>query len=94
MNDFLAGTAALVGGGLLHADGLSRPMAAAEKPTLIVRLEPPEITIAPGGSATVRLIAERNGYDKRIQFDVDNLPHGVIDSGARCGVRCAERSVT
>ena len=38
----------------------------------------PELTIAPGSSVTCQLRVDRNGFDKRIQFDVNNLPHGVI----------------
>ena len=61
----------------------------AEKPQLLVYLEPDaqpaetggrpfELSIAPGASVTARLRVERNGFDGRIQFDLDNLPHGVI----------------
>jgi hypothetical protein len=38
----------------------------------------PEIAIRPGTTITCRLRVERNGFDERIQFDVENLPHGVI----------------
>lgn len=48
------------------------------KPKLLVRLEPAEVTIAPGGTASARLIIERNGFDDRVNFVVNNLPHGVI----------------
>lgn len=48
------------------------------KPNVIVRLEPAELTIAPGTTITATLKVERNGFDDRISFDVDNLPHGVI----------------
>ncbi len=50
----------------------------ADKPNLLVRLEPAELTIAPGTTITARLKVERNGFNDRVQFDVDNLPHGVI----------------
>ena len=51
----------------------------AEKPNLlVVRLEPAELTIAPGTTITATLRVERNGFNDRVQFDVDNLPHGVI----------------
>ena len=49
-----------------------------EKPKLIVHLDPPELSIAPGTTITAQLKVERNGFDDRITFDVDNLPHGVI----------------
>jgi WD40 repeat protein len=45
---------------------------------LSVRIEPAELTIAPGGRVTALLKAERNGYEGRITFNVQNLPHGVI----------------
>jgi hypothetical protein len=48
------------------------------KPNLIVRLEPAEVTIAPGTTISCKLKVERNGFTDRVQFDVDNLPHGVI----------------
>jgi hypothetical protein len=38
----------------------------------------PEITIDAGGSTKCRLRVERNGFNDRIAFGVDNLPHGVI----------------
>ncbi|HEX7448111.1 MAG TPA: c-type cytochrome domain-containing protein [Pirellulales bacterium] len=50
----------------------------ADKPNLLVRLEPAELTITPGTTITARLKVERNGFNDRVQFDVDNLPHGVI----------------
>ncbi len=40
--------------------------------------EPAEIVIRPGATVTCRLSLDRNGFDDRVQFDVDNLPHGVI----------------
>ncbi|HQU42627.1 MAG TPA: pre-peptidase C-terminal domain-containing protein [Pirellulales bacterium] len=50
----------------------------ADKPNLIVRLEPADLTIAPGTTITATLKVDRNGFKDRVQFDVDNLPHGVI----------------
>lgn len=50
----------------------------AEKPNLIVRLEPAELTIAPGTTITATLRVERNGFKDRVQFGVNNLPFGVI----------------
>lgn len=40
--------------------------------------QPPELSIAPGGSITAKLRVERFGFDDRIPFDVANLPHGII----------------
>ena len=40
--------------------------------------QPPELTIAAGGSVTAKLRVERFGFDDRIPFDVANLPHGII----------------
>jgi hypothetical protein len=50
----------------------------AEKPNLRVFLEPAELTITPGTTITATLRVQRNGFKDRVQFAVDNLPHGVI----------------
>jgi len=50
----------------------------AEKPKLLVRLEPAELTIAPGSTVTATIKVERNGYHDLIKFEVQNLPHGII----------------
>jgi WD40 repeat protein len=50
----------------------------AVKPKVIVHLEPAELTIAPGTTITATLRVDRNGFKGRVQFDVQNLPHGVI----------------
>jgi len=39
---------------------------------------PPEIVIQPGSSVSCRLRVERNGFDDRINFEIENLPHGII----------------
>jgi WD40 repeat protein len=49
-----------------------------EKPQLTVTLEPAELVIAPGATITATLRIGRNGFKERVQFAVDNLPHGVI----------------
>jgi WD40 repeat protein/mono/diheme cytochrome c family protein len=49
-----------------------------EKPKLLVRLEPAEITLAPGSMVPATLRVERNGFDGLIKFELENLPHGVI----------------
>ncbi|MFO0820449.1 MAG: c-type cytochrome domain-containing protein [Pirellulales bacterium] len=38
----------------------------------------PLVTIVPGRRATCRLRIERNGFTDRVQFEIENLPHGVI----------------
>ncbi len=48
------------------------------KPKLLVRLEPAEITLAPGSLVPATLRVERNGFDGLIKFELENLPHGVI----------------
>jgi WD40 repeat protein len=53
-------------------------LSTSEKPKLIVHLEPSELTIAPGTTITALLKVERNGFDELANFDIDNLPHGVI----------------
>ncbi|MGH7199906.1 MAG: hypothetical protein ACREJB_04835, partial [Planctomycetaceae bacterium] len=59
----------------------------ADPPKLTVHLEPDDgshedeqgnLVIAPGETITAMLRIERNGYDGELNFDVDNLPHGVI----------------
>jgi len=50
----------------------------AAKPQVVVRLDPPELVIRPGTTVTATLRIERNGFNDRIQFNVNNLPHGVI----------------
>jgi WD40 repeat protein len=50
----------------------------AEKPNVLVHLEPAELTITPGTTITAMLKVERNGFADLVTFDVDNLPHGVI----------------
>ena len=39
---------------------------------------PPELTIAPGGTITLALSIERNGFDGIVTFEANNLPFGVI----------------
>ncbi|MBI4583869.1 MAG: pre-peptidase C-terminal domain-containing protein [Planctomycetes bacterium] len=56
----------------------------AEKPKLLVRLEPLSgkiddgITLHPGQTLPAMLTIERNGHDDLVTFTVENLPHGVI----------------
>lgn len=56
----------------------------ADKPKVVAYLEPTdphgstEITITPGGTVTLKLRVERNGFDDRIAFEAANLPHGII----------------
>ncbi|MCE9608259.1 MAG: pre-peptidase C-terminal domain-containing protein [Planctomycetia bacterium] len=49
-----------------------------EKPKLTVKLEPAELTIAPGTTISAKLKIDRAGFTDRMGFDVLNLPHGVI----------------
>jgi WD40 repeat protein len=56
----------------------------ADKPKVVAYLENPdpnasqEVTITPGGTVTLKLRVERNGFDGRIAFEAANLPHGII----------------
>jgi len=50
----------------------------AKKPVVIVKLEPAELTIAPGQTISAMLKVERDGFKERVPFNVLNLPHGVI----------------
>jgi hypothetical protein len=42
------------------------------------KMSAPLVTIAPGGTVSLRLRVERNGFDGRIAFEAANLPHGII----------------
>ncbi|MEM7394779.1 MAG: hypothetical protein AAF492_20800, partial [Verrucomicrobiota bacterium] len=48
---------------------------------LTVRVEPEELTVAPGQTVTARVVIERNGFPGRVEFGKHdsgrNLPHGV-----------------
>lgn len=44
----------------------------------VTTVDAPEVEIAAGGLAKCRLRVERDGFNDRIAFDVENLPHGVI----------------
>ena len=73
-----------------HDAGTLGTIKLAAKPKIVARLETiaggdaaeaanaDEVVIRPGTTVTCRLSVERNGFDDRIQFEVDNLPHGVI----------------
>lgn len=50
----------------------------ADKEKVSVRLEPAEVTIRPGQTATLNLKIERHGHEPSVSFRFDNLPHGVI----------------
>ncbi len=54
----------------------------AKEAKIIARLAPldgaKEIILRPGGTARAMLSMERNGYDGELNFEIDNLPHGVI----------------
>jgi hypothetical protein len=52
---------------------------AAHEPGDATKFRPiPEISIVPGERTKCRLRVERNGFNDRLQMDVENLPHGVI----------------
>lgn len=53
-------------------------MGLASRGKLRVRLEPAELSLAPGETITATLRVERDGFDGLVNFDVNNLPHGVI----------------
>jgi WD40 repeat protein len=59
----------------------------APRPKLLVRLQPPELTIRPGETITAELSVERHGFNDRTTFDFPNLPHGVfIDNIGLSGI--------
>ncbi len=83
----ITATATIDGRQVTHEIGSLGTVKLANKPKLLVQLAPPtagasdepvEIVIRPGTTTTCQLTIERNGFDDRVQFDVDNLPHGVI----------------
>jgi hypothetical protein len=58
-------------------------IALVERPKIIVHLTPDDpaadgVLIAPGTTVSAKLRVDRNGFDGKIQFDVRNLPLGVI----------------
>ncbi|PQO44306.1 WD40 repeat domain-containing protein [Blastopirellula marina] len=63
-----------------HQVGRFRISATAEQPIVADLTFPqvPELTITAGETITCQLRVDRNGFGDRIQFDVTNLPHGVI----------------
>lgn len=73
---------------MLEAERVTRPvesfkkLAVTEKPKIIARLQPMEgadaIVITPKGRVRALLAIERNGYEGGINFEIENLPHGVI----------------
>ncbi len=70
---------ALVGGeSITQSVGNLGKIDVAPSTNLRVRVEPAEITVAPGTSVTALLKLERSGHDDLVTLDVDNLPHGVI----------------
>jgi hypothetical protein len=74
----LTARAELKGSPVVHDVGTFKTVKLADKPKLLVTLEPAELTIAPGTMVTAKLKIDRNGVDERVGFDVLNLPHGVI----------------
>ena len=64
-----------------EASGLG-PLVLGAAPQVRVFLEPAdgakELAVVPGEEIPVRLRIERNGFNDRVTFDVENLPFGVI----------------
>lgn len=58
------------------------PLVLGEKPKIRVTLEPVDgataLAVVPGKEIAAILRIERNGFDERVTFDVENLPFGVI----------------
>ena len=88
----LTASASIAGQTITHAAGSIASLKVGPKPKVIVYLEPAEITIVPGKTVAAKLRVERNGFDDRISFDVENLPHGVIvDNIGLSGVLIREK---
>ncbi len=62
----------------LAPPGESPRMPTAEPDGTLAFPQPPEVTLAPGGTITLTLSIERNGFDGIVTFDPQNLPFGVI----------------
>lgn len=74
-------TAAVTGLGAIKRADKPKLLAFLELPTpgdTSSRGSPPEIVLTPGGTVTCKLRVERNGFDELANFEVENLPHGVI----------------
>lgn len=64
---------------IIKTVGQLGPIRIADKPGRVqLHIEPAEVVLEPGQSVTADLVVQRNGFDGRIQIDVNNLPHGVI----------------
>jgi hypothetical protein len=89
----LMATASLLGVPVTKPAGELRRPTVGAKPQVTVALEPyseggpatrpssagpPEITVIPGKLVPAWLSVGRNGFGERVEFDVENLPHGVI----------------
>ncbi|HKD37804.1 MAG TPA: pre-peptidase C-terminal domain-containing protein, partial [Pirellulales bacterium] len=61
-----------------HNLGRFRLSVLADAPPALIYPKIADMTIAPGSSAICKLRVERLGIKSRLEFDVDNLPHGVI----------------
>jgi WD40 repeat protein len=53
-------------------------VALAESPPLLVRVEPPSIVLAPGGTVSAKIIIDRKNHPGIVTFEMPGLPHGVI----------------
>ncbi|MBX9788407.1 MAG: hypothetical protein K2Y37_05785 [Pirellulales bacterium] len=77
-NSKITATAAIAGSPVTREVRNLGHIKLAPRGNVLVRLEPAEITIAPGQSVPAILKVERHDFDNRINFSVENLPHGVI----------------
>jgi hypothetical protein len=71
-------TAEIDGSPVTHEVGSLGKIKLADREKVTVRLEPAEVTIRPGQTATLKLKIERLNYDSRVSFNFENLPHGVF----------------
>lgn len=63
-----------------HNLGRFRLSILADEPPALDGAQPaiPEVVLTPGGTATCKLSIERRGLTDSVNFDVNDLPHGVI----------------
>lgn len=80
----LTARATVRGKAVVKEAGTLGTLSVGEAPKVLVTLTPverngsDEIAVVPGKLVPAWLRIERRGFDGRVQFDVENLPHGVI----------------
>lgn len=71
-------TAEIGGSPVLHDAGSLGKISLDKSEKVLVRMEPAEITVAPGKTVRATLKVIRQDFNESVSFEVQNLPHGVI----------------